>query len=234
MRVVRYKLYHCPLTRSARVKWLLHEIFDEAFDVELVPLYSGVQYGPEFLRMNPNHNVPVLEISWDDGSKTTMLESAAMVAMLADAHPEAELAPPAGAATPARADYLQMLHFGGSWMDMMLWQIRAHEHLLGEADFDQRTIDRYRKKFMREVEPQLLRRFENGGFICGEAFSAADCVIGHNVNWARAYGLCADDVFGGYVMRLAGRKAFQQAFADASGFSVAPPGGRPERTRFTG
>ena len=234
MRARRYKLYHCPLTRSARVKWLLHEIFDEAFDVELVPLYAGVQYGAEFLRMNPNHNVPVLEISWDDGSKTTMLESVAMIAMLADAHPEFALAPPGGAASPARADYLQMLHFGGSWMDMMLWQVRAHEHLLSETDFDQRTIDRYRTKFTREVEPQLRSRLESGGYACGEAFSAADCVIGHNVNWARAYGLCTDEVFGAYVMRLAGRKAFGQAFADASGFSVAPPGGRPQKTRFTG
>ena len=37
----RMKLYHFPMTRSARVKWLLHELLGDEFDVEVVPLYDG-------------------------------------------------------------------------------------------------------------------------------------------------------------------------------------------------
>jgi hypothetical protein len=40
-------------------------------------------------------------------------------------------------------------------MDMMLWQIRAHEHLLPAHQQDARTIQRYRRKFVAEVQPQL-------------------------------------------------------------------------------
>jgi glutathione S-transferase len=152
-----------------------------------------------------------------------MLESAAMVAFLADAFPDKGLAPPANALSPARADYLQMLHFGGSWIDMMLWQIRIHEHLLPRDQSDGRTIERYRSKFVNEVEPQLLQRFKIAEFVCGPSFTAADCVIGHNVAWARRYGLCQDELFGSYISRLARREGFRKAFADAQNFSLSLP-----------
>ncbi|WDI32293.1 glutathione S-transferase family protein [Hyphococcus flavus] len=228
------KLYHFPATRSARARWILHESVGDGFEIVPVDLYGGMQYAPDYLRMNPNHNVPVLEISWEDGRTTHMLESAAMVALLADAYPEKKLAPQAAEFSPERADYLQMLHFGGSWMDMMLWQIRIHEHILPEAEADARTVARYRNKMAKEVEPQLLARLEKHEFICGDAFTAADCVIGHNVTWARGYGMCQQSVFRSYLSRLSKRPAFQKAFADAKEFKPSPSGGRPERTNFTG
>jgi len=77
-----------------------------------------------------------------------------------------------------------MLHFGSSSMDMMLWQIRVHEHLLPERQRDARTIKRYRHKLVTEVEPQLKARLDAAPYICGEDFTAADCIIGHNVIWA--------------------------------------------------
>jgi glutathione S-transferase len=226
-------LYHFPATRSARVKWMLHEIVGDAFETVLLDLYAGAQYAPDYLAKNPNHNVPLLEIEFADGGFLTMCESAGMVAWLADAFPEKALAPPPGP-TPARADYLHMLLFGASPMDMMLWQIRVHEHLLPEAECDAATIARYRKKFASEVEPQLAARLHKSGFICGEAFTAADCVIGHNVTWARAYGLCTDDVFRAYLSRLSKRPAFLAAFADARNFSLAPPQRPDGRSKFNG
>ena len=234
MAPVKFKLLHFPATRSARVKWVLHEVAGDNFEVEKVDLYAGKQYSPEHLSINPNHNVPVLEITWDTGQTTRMLESAGMVAFLADAFPERGLAPPANDLSPERADYLQMLHFGGSWMDMMLWQIRIHEHLLPKSQYDERTITRYRGKFTDEVEPQIAARIKKGPFICGEMFTAADCVVGHNVMWASAYGLCQDKIFKKYQLALAKRPAFQKAFADIAEFSPAPPGGWRENTPFNG
>lgn len=43
---------------------------------------------------------------------------------------EITLATGPGELSWARADYLPMLHFGTSWVDMMLWQIRINTHLL--------------------------------------------------------------------------------------------------------
>jgi glutathione S-transferase len=233
MQITHLKLYHYPATRSARVKWALHEVVGDAFEVETVGLYEGVQYGEEFLRLNPNHGVPVLEITWEDDRVQVMLESAAMVAFLADAYPEKGLAPPPGA-SPERADYLQMLHFGGSWADMMLWQVRIHEHVLPPSERDPRTVARYRAKFTGEVEPQIARRLERTPFICGDAFTAADCVIGHCVTWARGYGMCRDELFRAYVSRLAKRPAFAAAFADARQFRPEVPQDQPLVSRFTG
>jgi len=234
MNFKRLKLYHYPATRSARVKWLLHELLDDDFDVEVVPLYEGAQYSAEYLGKNPNHNVPALEITLENGETRIMLESGAMVSLLADIYPEKGLAPAPDAFSPARADYLQMLHFGSSWMDMMLWQIRIHTHLLGE-DSDEKTLVRYNRKFAEEVEPQLLSRLEKTAFICGDEFCAADCVMVENVLWARAYGLCRPAAFGDYVSRLSKRPAFARAYADLGDFSLAPPEGAGTlRGKFTG
>ncbi len=230
----KIKLYHYPATRSARVKWALHETVGDDFEVEIVPLYEGAQYDGNYLQKNPNHNVPTLEITFTDGSIMYMAESGAMVAMLADAFPDKQLAPPANELSNARADYLQILHFGASWMDMMLWQIRIHEHVLPTPERDASTIARYRSKFIAEVEPQLVARLEKTKHICGDEFSAADCIIGHNVTWARAYNLCQNAIFGGYLSRLSKRPAFISAFADVDQFQLAVPEGKSLVTKFTG
>src|SRR5215831_15821747 len=88
MQIESLRLHHFPATRSARAKWILYETVGDAFETVVVDLYKRAQYRPEFLLLNPNHNVPVLEICWASGETTTMLESAAMVAFLADAFPD--------------------------------------------------------------------------------------------------------------------------------------------------
>lgn len=223
MDITNIKLYHYPATRSTRVKWMLHEVVGDAFETEIVSLYEGEQYRPDYLRKNPNHSVPTLELTLADGSSMHMIESGAMVALLADAFPDKQLAPPPDALSFERAHYLQMLHFGASSMDMMLWQIRLHEHLLPEDERDPSTIERYRRKLADEVEPQLLERLNRSAFICGDAFSAADCLIAYNVFWARGYDLCSDQVFRQYLSRVSKRPAFVSAFADSRSFSIERP-----------
>ena len=217
------KLFHFPATRSARVRWALHETVGDDFEVELVSLYEGAQHRPEHLARNPNHSVPVLEVEMRDGERLCMLESAAIVEWLADVFPEAGLAPPLEEAT-ARADYLQMLHFAGTWMDMMLWQVRIHEHVLPFDQCDERTVDRYRTKMALEVAPQLTRRLERWSFICSDDFTAADILVGHNVFWARAYGMLREPIFEQYLGRLSKRPAFGRAFDDIGTFQPEAPG----------
>ncbi|MEH6557649.1 MAG: glutathione S-transferase family protein [Oceanicoccus sp.] len=228
------KLYHYPLTRSARVKWLLHECVGDDFDVERVSLYEGEQYQPTLLQKNPNHGVPILEITLSSGETKVMFESGAMLSFLADSFPQKKLAPPPEAFSLQRADYLQMLHFGTSWMDMMLWQIRIHKDVLPDAEKDQRTIDRYFNKFEMEVEPQLVQRLETSTYICGDQFTAADCVIAHNIMWGKSYGLCSSETLAEYLSKMSSRPAFLQAFADADQFRARAPEGSVIDNKFTG
>jgi glutathione S-transferase len=233
MHIDRLKLFHSPASRSTRVKWMLHEVVGNEFLVEKVALYDAEQYAPEFLHMNPNHCVPVLQIRWPDGVEQFMLESTAIVAFLADAYPKSGLAP-AALASRERADYMQMLHFGGTTMDAILWQIRIHEHVLPVAERDPRTNARYRHKFATEIEPQLLRRLTSAPYICGESFTAADCIVGHSVSWARGYGFCQDSVFRGYLSRLLKRPAYQAALADVREFTAEVSADKALVSRFTG
>lgn len=211
------RLYHFPLSRSARVRWALHETVGDDFELENVALTKGAGFTPEFLRMNPNHAVPVLAFRLNDGPLQHMIESAAIVEWLLDAYSEKSLAPAPGASAQ-RADYLQMMHFAGSWMDMMLWQIRLHRDLLPASEADPATTARYLRKWADEVEPQLLARLASTPFICGEEFCGADILVGHNVRWAQAYGLCAHEAFVAYRKRLGERPAYKKAFSDAADF----------------
>jgi glutathione S-transferase len=215
----------------------LLETVGREFVTQPIDLYAGAQYRSEYLAKNPNHNVPLLEIEFTDGKALAMIESGAMVQWLADAAPDKRLAPPPGPSR-ARADYLQMLHFGATHVDMMLWQVRIHEHILPQAERDPRTAARYRAKLRNEAAPQIAGRLERDPFICGAAFTAADIVIGHDVFWARGYGEMQEEVFTRYLARLAERPAFGEAFSDLADFTLAPPerpAGAPQRpSPFTG
>ena len=67
MDITKLKLYHYPATRSARVKWVLHELVGDVFETEIVSLYEGGQYSTTYLKKNPNHCVPTLELTLADG-----------------------------------------------------------------------------------------------------------------------------------------------------------------------
>lgn len=69
----RLRLYHYPATRSARVKWVLHEAVGDAFETIPLDLYAGAQYAPGYDAIDPNHNVPLLEIDFADGGSMRSL-----------------------------------------------------------------------------------------------------------------------------------------------------------------
>ena len=213
--ISKITLYHYPLSRSARVKWLLHEMRGEDFDTVRVALRQGGQYTPEFLAKNPNHGVPVLDVTYADGSEQTISESLAILTWLADQ--DGRFAP-APHELRARADYLHIMALGGSWMDQLLWNIRLHETILPDAARSPAFAIFNRDKIENEIAPQLAERLSKQDYICGDNFTAADCLMGQNLNWAGAYGLCRGDVFKSYMSRMKARPAFQMAFSDAKDF----------------
>jgi glutathione S-transferase len=101
-----YTLYYSPGTASMAVHLALIEI-GAPHRLELVDFERKAQRSEAYLRLNPLGQVPTLVI--DDRPYT---ESAALLMMLADRHPEADLAPPPG--TPERNAWYQWQVFQSS------------------------------------------------------------------------------------------------------------------------
>ncbi len=209
-------LYHYPLSRSARVRFLLEEI-GCGYGLVTLDMMRGDGASPEHLARNPNHAVPVLDVRYADGSEQTVIESGAMILWLADSFPQAGLAP-AVTDLRARADYVSQVLFQASHVDMSLWQIRLNETLFPKAVRSPAISAFNRDKIEREMIPQMEARLSEHEFICGDAFTAADCITAQNVNWMRAYGLNGGKPMRDYARRMRQRPAFQRAYADAADF----------------
>src|SRR4029077_4223909 len=102
-----YTLYYSPGTASLAVHLALLEI-GAPHELIKLDLDAGEQNSPAYLALNPNAVVPTLIV---DGRPVA--ESAGLLMLLAERHPEARLAPAPG--TPLRPVYLQwMLHFANT------------------------------------------------------------------------------------------------------------------------
>lgn len=98
---MNYVLYYSPGAASMAVHWMLLEV-GVPFEVVLVDIETGEQRNAEYLRLNPDGRVPTMLI---DGSPHR--ESAALLMLLAERHPEAKLMP--SLQSPDRADWLEMM-----------------------------------------------------------------------------------------------------------------------------
>jgi glutathione S-transferase len=81
--------YTNPQSRGRIVRWMLEEV-GVPYRAELVA-FGPPMKGPDYLAVNPLGKVPALE-----HGGTIVTETAAICAYLADAFPEAGLAPPLG------------------------------------------------------------------------------------------------------------------------------------------
>ena len=209
-------LYHYPLSRSLRVRYLLEEI-GAPHGVVKLDMMQGEGMSEAHLARNPNHAVPVLDIDYDDGTRHTMIESGAMMLFLADAFPDAGLAPDADNGA-ARADYLAAMLFHSAHLDMSLWQIRLNETLFPKPVRSSAIAQFNRDKIEREMIPQMEARVADGGWMCGDTFTAVDCIAAQNVNWMRAYGMARSGPLDAYIKRHMARETWQRATADAAEF----------------
>jgi glutathione S-transferase len=209
-------LYHYPLSRSVRVRMLLIEL-GIPHELVRVDLLKGEGMTPEFLALNPNHAVPVLQLTYADGQQQTLFESGAMVLHLADLYPDAGLCP--SPSDPiARGDYLQMIAFNASQLDTILWNIRLNRDLFPKPLRSAVIVDFNISKLNNEIIPQLESRLSNHDWICGNHFTAADCIMIQNIGWMRAYGVGHEGAVHAYAKRLQARPSWQAAYADAREF----------------
>ena len=190
------RLYWCPRTRAVRALWLLEEI-GATYELVRVDVRAGAQSDPAFRALSPLGKVPALV----DG-ETVVAESGAICAYLGDRFPEAKLAPPLS--SPQRGPYLRWLFFAAgciepAFMDRVLKRDGQVPHLSASwGSFD-------------SVAASLRSGLERGPWLLGDAFSAADVLVGSMLEWGLQAKLLPDDaVFGGYVKRLGARPAWKR------------------------
>jgi glutathione S-transferase len=196
------KLYWSPRSRSFTTLWLLEET-GQPYEKVLIDISTGAQKTPEFLAVNPMGKVPALQ----DGD-VAIAESAAICAYVAERIPEAKLAPPFG--DPTRGKYLQWLFFAPSCIEPALIQIFT------KLEVPTSTAAWGSAAQVFDVLDQALA---TGPWILGEAFSAADIVIGSGLNFAiRQFKMVPSrPAFDRYLDACAARPAFQRAEQIAAG-----------------
>ncbi|MFO1473760.1 MAG: glutathione S-transferase family protein [Lysobacterales bacterium] len=169
-------LYYAPGSASLLVHWLLIEL-DVPYELRLVDTAAKQQKTPEYLALNPNGVVPTLVV---DGEPR--YEAAALAMLLAERHPEAELAPPAG--DPRRADYLQWMFNLANMVQPLFRQWWYPGEPAGEAN-----ADALRAHCAPRIEAQWQRIDEhlakNGPHLLGENISAADFYLTMLMRWSR-------------------------------------------------
>src|SRR3954466_4053193 len=96
--------YTNPMSRGRIVRWMLEKV-GHPYETVLLAYDSGMK-GPDYLAINPMGKVPAIK-----HNETVVTEGAAICAYLADAFPDAGLAPPSG--NQKRGPYYRWLFFGG-------------------------------------------------------------------------------------------------------------------------
>ena len=198
------KLYHVPGSRSARVLWLLLELGIE-HEVVRLSMADGSQRSPEYLAINPLGRVPSLE---DEGQ--TFYESGAIVQYLLERYGEGRFEPPVGSVERPR--YLQWFHWGEATLLPPIVTMNSHRFVLKEADRSAKAVDVARRQLARilaVLESELAGR----AFLVGDAFTAADIMVGYGVTLAKLVGELPDDVpaVHAWLDGLAARPAYERA-----------------------
>ena len=196
------KLYWSPRSRSLTALWMMEET-GVPYERVLTDITTGAQRSLEFLIVNPMGKVTALQ----DG-EATMAEAAAICAYVAERYPESKLAPPLG--DVHRAKYLYWLFFAPSCIEPAIAQLAAKFEMnsvaAGWGD-------------AKRVFDVLEAALEDGPWILGEKFSAADIAIGAALNFAvRQFKMVPSrPSFDRYLDRCEARPAFRRASAYASG-----------------
>jgi glutathione S-transferase len=190
-------LYTHPMSRGRTARWMLEEI-GQPYRTELVE-YGAAMKAPAYLAINPMGKVPALR-----HGDTVVTETAAICAYLADAFPQAGLAPPPG--DRRRGPYYRWLFFAAGPVEAAV-----SNKALGFAVPEDRErmigYGRY-EAVMRTLDEAL----SHNSYLAGDSFTAADLYVGAHIGFGMMFGTVEKrPAFVQYWERLNARPAARRA-----------------------
>jgi glutathione S-transferase len=192
------KFYTNPQSRGQIVRWMLEEV-GQPYDTEILT-YDGTLKSEAYAIINPMQKIPAIV---HDGNIVT--EVAAICLYLADAFPEAGLAPP----LKERADYYRWTFFASGPIEAAF----SNKAVGWEPEPDKQRMFGY-GSFDRAVDT-LEKAVSGRHFITGEKFSAADVVIGSQIGFMLMFKLLEPrPAFTAYVSSVTNRDAYRRAKAE--------------------
>ncbi len=192
-------LYTNPMSRGRIVRWMLEEL-GQPYRTEVLD-YGTTMKAPAYLAINPMGKVPALR-----HGTTVVTECAAICAYLADAFPEAGLAPPP--ADPLRGPYFRWLFFAAGPVEAAVsnkalgWEAPpGRERMLGYGTYT-------------AAMDTLEGAVSGGPYLVGGRFSAADVYLGSQIGFGLQFGTIEKrPAFERYWAGLAARPAAVRARA---------------------
>jgi glutathione S-transferase len=204
-------LYTNPMSRGRIARWMLEET-GAAYETVLLdyaPEGEASMKRAEYLAINPMGKVPAIR---HDGHVVT--EGAAICAYLAEAFPEAGLAPTAA----ERAAYYRWLFFAAGPVE----QAVTNQAMGFAVSADQGRMAGY-GSYDRTIEV-LSGAVSKSAYIAGDRFTAADVYVGSQVGWGLQFGtIPTRPEFSDYWARLATRDAYARATAIDDALMPAQP-----------
>jgi glutathione S-transferase len=190
-------LYTNPQSRGRIARWMLEEV-GQAYKAEVLDFATSAK-SPDYLAINPMGKVPALR-----HGDVVVTETAAICAYLAEAFPQAKLAPPPG--DRLRAPYYRWLFFAAGPIEAA-----ASNKALGfvvpqgrEGMMGYGTTDR-----VMAVLEQAVSATE---YLVGNTFTAADLYVGSHIGFGLMFGTIEKrPAFLQYWQKLSARPAAARA-----------------------
>lgn len=158
------KLYGHPYSNAARRVQMFCEECDIPYTYQTVDVMNGEQYTPEYLALNPNGKVPVIE---DDDF--VLWESNTIMRYLAAKH-KAESWYPSEAKARSQVD--QWLDWSQTRLGPEAGKIMFNTHFAGENGNKQAIEDG--KKWLLKILPVMDDLLSKQPYLCGKSITLAD------------------------------------------------------------
>ena len=205
--------YTNPMSRGRIVRWMLEEV-GEPYRTEVLD-FGTTMKAPAYLAVNPMGKVPAIR-----HGDVVVTEAAAICAYLADAFPQAGLAPEPG--SRLRGPYYRWLFFAAGPLEAAVTNKALNfpapegrgQAMAGYGSFD-------------AVTDALEGAVSRGDYLVGDRFTAADLYVGAHIAWGLMFGsIDKRPAFERYAARLEARPAARRANALDDALMPAPPQAR--------
>jgi len=209
-----YDVHYWPTPNGKKVTILLEEL-GVPYSVVPVNIGRGDQFTPEFLRMNPNHRMPVLvdnapaDRSGGGGAPIAIFESGAIMQYLAEKH--GRFLP---ADTRGRSEVMQWVFWQMANQGPKLGEC-GHFRRLDDAKGDQSYAVRRFTDEANRLYGVLNNALHSRRYLAGDAYTIADMIcFPWTVNWkGQGQDIAEFPYFARWHNELAARAAVQRGMA---------------------